>query len=69
VTTHFGTGEFKTLNVAGITCNSVRTWPRRSNYPAPPAIKRREPFIDGVTRACLDEKIEDGFAQVICALF
>jgi hypothetical protein len=35
----------------------------------PAGDQAREPFIDGVTRACIDEKIEDGFAQVICALF
>lgn len=29
-------------------------------YLSPAAVKRWEPFIDDVTRACLDEKIEDG---------
>jgi cytochrome P450 len=29
-------------------------------YLSPAAIKRWEPFIDDVTRACLDEKIEEG---------
>jgi len=29
-------------------------------YLSPAAVKRWEPFIDDITRACLDEKIEDG---------
>ena len=29
-------------------------------YLSPAAVKRWEPFIDDVTRACLDEKIEEG---------
>ena len=32
-------------------------------YLSPAAVKRWEPFIDEVTRACLDEKIEDGPAS------
>ena len=34
-------------------------------YLSPAAIERWEPFIDDVTRACLDEKIEDGHIDFV----